>query len=132
MTPAVYTIRSLRANLRAAIAAARESGAPAIIAERGERPVAVLVDYASWAAQHGESSDVDAVVVVDADLAAAPQRATSQCKTRPSEERAQPSQGAAPSLSAGWGAESAPPRPGSDGQSSIPAGWRAEKSGWGI
>ena len=132
MTPAVYTIRSLRANLRAAIAAARESGAPVIIAERGERPVAVLVDYASWAAQRGESSDVDAAVVLDADLVATPQRATSQRKTRPTEERAQPSQGAAPSLSAGWGAESAPPHPGSDGQASIPAGWRAETSGWGI
>ena len=53
----VYTIRSLRANLRAAIANVRETGVPAVIAERGERPVAVLVDYASWAA--GQEQDVE-------------------------------------------------------------------------
>ena len=59
---AVYTIRRLRANLRAVIAAVRETGAPAVIAERGERPVAVLVDYASWAAQHGGDDGVLAAV----------------------------------------------------------------------
>ena len=54
----VYTIRSLRANLRAAIASVRETGVPAVIAERGERPVAVLVDYASWAAGQEQGAEV--------------------------------------------------------------------------
>ncbi len=54
----VYTIRSLRANLRAAIANVRETGVPAVIAERGERPVAVLVDYASWAAREERGGEV--------------------------------------------------------------------------
>lgn len=54
----VYTIRSLRANLRAAIASVRETGVPAVIAERGERPVAVLVDYTSWAAGQEQGAEV--------------------------------------------------------------------------
>lgn len=54
----VYTIRSLRANLRAAIASVRETGVPAVIAERGERPVAVLIDYASWAAGQEQGAEV--------------------------------------------------------------------------
>jgi prevent-host-death family protein len=53
----VYTIRSLRANLRAAIASVRETGVPAVIAERGERPVAVLVDYASWAIREEQDGE---------------------------------------------------------------------------
>lgn len=127
MTPAVYTIRSLRANLRAAIAAVRESGAPAIIAERGERPVAVLVDYASWAAQHGEDSGTEAVIT----SATGPAPTNGQREPRPPGARTQPPQNTAPPADAGWGVESASPRQGFGEQAPIPAGWRAEKSGWG-
>ena len=127
MTSPVYTIRSLRANLRAAIAAVRESRGPAIIAERGERPVAVLVDYASWAAQHGEESGTEAVITP----ATGPAPTNGRREPRPPVARAQPPQNMAPPADAGWGVESAPPRPGSGEQAPIPAGWRAEKSGWG-
>ena len=127
MTSPVYTIRSLRANLRAAIAAVRESRAPAIIAERGERPVAVLVDYASWAAQHGEDSGAEAAITP----ATGPAPTNGRRGSRPPVARAQPLQNTAPLADAGWGVESASARPGSGEQAPIPAGWRAEKSGWG-
>jgi prevent-host-death family protein len=127
VTPAVYTIRSLRANLRAAIAAVRESRAPAIIAERGERPVAVLVDYASWAAQHGEDSGAEAAITP----ATGPAPMNGRPEPRPPVARAQPPQNTAPPADAGWGVGSASPGPGSGEPAPIPAGWRAGKSGWG-
>jgi len=127
VTPVVYTIRSLRANLRAAIAGVRETGVPAVIAERGERPVAVLVDYASWAAQHGADRGAEAVITP----ATGPAPTNGRREPRPPVARAQLAQNTAPPADAGWGVESAPPRPGSGEQAPIPAGWRAEKSGWG-
>ena len=127
MTPPVYTIRSLRANLRAAIAGVRDTGLPAIIAERGERPVAVLVDYVSWAAQHGDDSGTEAAITP----ATGPAPTNGRREPRPPVARAQPPQNTAPPADAGWGVESAPPRPGSGAQALIPAGWWAEKSGWG-
>jgi prevent-host-death family protein len=127
----VYTVRSLRANLRAAIAAVRETGVPAVIAERGERPVAVLVDYARWAAQPGGQSGADAILAEGAERVAAPKRPSSQRETRSSEERVQPQRGAAPPLANGWGGANGPRGPETGEQAPIPAGWRAEKRGWG-
>ena len=127
MTSPVYTIRSLRANLRAAIAGVRETGVPAVIAERGERPVAVLVDYASWAAQHGADSGTEAANTP----ATGPAPTNGRREPRTPVARAQSPQNTAPPAGAGWGVESASPRPGSGEHTPIPAGWRAEKSGWG-
>ncbi len=123
---AVYTIRRLRANLRAVIAAVRETGAPAVIAERGERPVAVLVDYASWAAQHGG----DDGVMVEIAAAAGP-NPDSASEPRPAAEQAQSLPGLPPALPAGWGGASPTARPSSDGQAAIPVGWRVATGGWG-
>jgi len=127
VTSPVYTIRRLRANLRAAIAGVRETGVPAVIAERGERPVAVLVDYASWAAQHGADSGTEAVITP----ATGPAPTNGRHVPRTPVARAQSPQNTAPPADAGWGVESASPRPGASEQAPIPAGWRAAKSGWG-
>lgn len=123
---AVYTIRRLRANLRAIIATVRETGAPAVIAERGERPVAVLVDYASWAAQHGGDDGIALMAPgagLDPGNARAPLPAADP--ERPPASTAQP-------LPAGWGGASPPQRPGADGGAAIPAGWRVAMGGWGV
>ncbi len=122
---AVYTIRRLRANLRAVIAAVRETGAPAVIAERGERPVAVLVDYASWAAQHG-GDDGTAVMAPVAGLDPGDARAL-----LPAAEPERPPASTPPPLPAGWGGASPPQRSHTDGQAAIPAGWRVAAGGWG-
>ena len=125
MTSPVYTIRSLRANLRAAIAGVRDTGVPAIIAERGERPVAVLVEYASWAAQQGGSGAEVAEPI------AAPQRTTEERDSHCPVAREQPAQEPSPSGTTGWGSQSAPRGMETGEPAAIPAGWRAATSGWG-
>lgn len=124
---AVYTIRRLRANLRAVIAAVRETGAPAVIAERGERPVAVLVDYASWVAQHGGDDGALAEMTFGAGLDPGNAR-----EPRPAAEPERPAASAAPPLPAGWSGASPTARPNTDGGAAIPAGWRVATGGWGI
>ncbi len=123
---AVYTIRRLRANLRAVIAAVRETGAPAVIAERGERPVAVLVDYASWAAQHGGDDGIALMAPV------AGLDPGNGCDPLPAAEPERPVASAAPPLPAGWGGASPTQRSHTDGQAAIPAGWRVAAGGWGV
>ena len=130
MTAPVYTIRSLRANLRAAIAGVRDTGLPAIIAERGERPVAVLVDYASWAAlQGGCSTEMAPAVSAERDVAS--RQTAGQQEARPSAGRAQLAQQDACDGTTGWGSQSTPRGPETDEPAAIPAGWRAATSGWG-
>jgi len=126
----VYTIRSLRANLRAAIAAVRESRAPAIIAERGERPVAVLVDYASWAALQGGCS-TEVAPAVSAERVVASRQTAGDQESRSSAGRAQPAQQDATVGTTGWGSQSTPRGPEMGEQTVLPAGWRAATSGWG-
>ena len=126
-TAPVYTIRSLRANLREALATVRETGVPAIIAERGERPVAVLVAYASWAAQHGGDDGMAMEIA-----AAAGPSPDSASEPRPAAEQAQSLPGLPPPLPAGWGGASPTARPNTDGQAGIPAGWRVATGGWGV
>jgi len=126
----VYTIRSLRANLRAAIAGVRDTGVPAIIAERGERPVAVLVDYATWVAQQ-DGCSAEAPMAVSAERVVAPRQTAGQQESRPSAERAQPAQQDASGGTTGWGSQSASRRPETGEPAAIPAGWRAATSGWG-
>ena len=129
-TAPVYTIRSLRANLREALATVRETGVPAIIAERGERPVAVLVAYASWAAQRGDGSHCE--MRAWAEPPAGSGRTNGHPEPDPQVGAAQPAQSAAPPLPAGWGVESVPARTAAGEQTAIPPGWRVEKSGWGL
>ena len=57
----LLNVCDLRANLRAARAEVRTTRRPLIIAERGTRPSAVLLDYATWcalAAPPGTGTDV--------------------------------------------------------------------------
>jgi prevent-host-death family protein len=126
----VYTIRSLRANLRAAIAGVRATGVPAVIAERGERPVAVLVDYATWVAQQGGTSVAAPAAEITRQIVAARQ-ATSEREPRPAAARAVPVQQDATVGTTGWGSQSTPRGPEKGEQAAIPAGWRAAASGWG-
>jgi len=130
VTSPVYTIRSLRANLRAAIAGVRDTGLPAIIAERGERPVAVLVDYATWVAQQSGCS-AEAPMAVSAERVVAPRQTAGQQEARPSAGRAQPAQQDATVGPTGWGSQSTPRGPETGEQTVLPAGWRAATSGWG-
>jgi len=130
VTSPVYTIRSLRANLRAAIAGVRDTGLPAIIAERGERPVAVLVDYETWVAQQGGSS-VAAPAAESTRQIVAPRQVTSEREPRPAAARAVPAQQDTTGGTTGWGSQSAPRGPETGEQAAIPAGWRATTSGWG-
>ena len=111
VTPPVYTIRGLRANLRAAIEGVRTTGVPAIIAERGERPVAVLLDYAFWAARQ-DSRGAEAAI-------------TEHATPQPTAGR--PEDAAAPA-GTGWARSGAPD---TAEQVAIPAGWRAVTNGWG-
>ncbi|MCX6031830.1 MAG: hypothetical protein NT169_21330 [Chloroflexi bacterium] len=46
----LLNVRNPQANLRAALAEVRTTRRPLIIAERGTRPSAVLLDYATWCA----------------------------------------------------------------------------------
>ena len=130
MTATVYTIRSLRANLREALATVRETGTPAIIAERGERPVAVLVAYASWAAQQGDGTHCGMRAWTEPPAGSG--RTNGQHDPDPQVGAAPPAESAAPPLPAGWGGASTPARTVAGEQAAIPPGWRVEKSGWGL
>ncbi len=129
-TAPVYTIRSLRANLREALATVRETGVPAIIAERGERPVAVLVDYASWAAQQGDGGRCE--MRAWAEPPAGSERTSGHPEPDPLVGPAQAAQSAAPPLPAGWGGASTPARTAAGEPAAIPPGWRAATGGWGL
>ena len=47
---ATYSVRNFRAHLAAALSQARATGQPVIVAERGERPLVVVLDIAAWEA----------------------------------------------------------------------------------
>ncbi len=129
-TAPVYTIRSLRANLREALATVRETGVPAIIAERGERPVAVLVDYASWAAQQSDGSHCGMRAWTEPPAGSG--RTNGHPEPAPLVRAAQPAQSAAPPLPAGWGGASTPARTAAGEPAAIPPGWRVAQDDWGL
>jgi len=112
------------------IAIDRDTGLPAIIAERGERPVAVLVDYTSWAALQGGCS-TEMPLAVSAERVVASRQTSGQHESRPLAGPAQPAQQDATVGMTGWGSQSAPRGPDTGEPAALPAGWRAATSGWG-
>lgn len=67
---ATYSVRSFRAHLAAALALARTAGRPIIVAERGERPLAVVLDFATWEALVARLVSLEAQAAVPAEQAA--------------------------------------------------------------
>lgn len=47
---ATYSVRDFRAHLAAALSQARTTGRPVVVADRGERPLVVVLDIAAWEA----------------------------------------------------------------------------------
>ncbi len=69
-TAATYSVRDFRGHLAAALAQARATGRPVIVAERGERPLVVVLDFAAWEALVARLASLEAQAAVPPEQAA--------------------------------------------------------------
>ena len=92
------TVYGLRANLRRVLDELAATGEPVILAERGRRPVAVLVSYAAWQAA---PPDAGRLAALERDLAAAQAQVAQLAADLAAARAVKPASGPA---GAAWGA----------------------------